>query len=32
MDFYVDMASAWINDKDAVKDKAWAYFEYVVKH
>lgn len=32
MDFYVDMASAWINDKDAVKDKAGAYFEYVVKH
>ena len=32
MDFYVDMTSAWINDKDAVKDKAGAYFEYVVKH
>ena len=32
MDFYVDMASAWINDRDAVKDKAGAYFEYVVKH
>ena len=32
MEFYVDMASAWINDKDAVKDKAGAYFEYVVKH
>lgn len=32
MDFYVDMACAWINDKDAVKDKAGAYFEYVVKH
>ena len=32
MDFYVDMASAWINDKDAVRDKAGAYFEYVVKH
>ena len=25
MDFYVDMASAWINDKDAVKDKAVSY-------
>ena len=32
IDFYVDMASAWLNDKDAVKDKAGAYFEYVVKH
>ena len=32
MDFYVDMTSAWINDKDAVKDKAGAYYEYVVKH
>ena len=32
IDFYVDMASAWINDKDAVKDKAGAYFEYVVRH
>lgn len=32
MDYYVDRAMAWINDKDAVKDKAAAYFEYIVKH
>lgn len=31
MDFYADMAKAWLEDKDAVKDKAAAYFEYVVK-
>ena len=32
MDMYVDMAKAWLNDKDAVKDKAGAYYECVVKH
>lgn len=32
MDFYADMAKAWIKDSDAVPDKAAAYFEYVVKH
>jgi len=31
-DFYADMAKAWIEDKDAVKEKAAAYFTYVVKH
>ena len=29
-DFYADLAKAWLNDKDAVPDKAAAYFEYVV--
>lgn len=32
MDFYTDMAKAWLMDKDAVEDKASAYFEYVVRH
>ncbi len=32
IDFYVDLAKAWLCDKDAVKNKAAAYFEYVVKH
>ncbi len=32
IDFYADLAKSWLCDKDAVKDKAAAYFEYVVKH
>ncbi len=32
IDFYADLAKAWLCDKDAVKDKAAAYFEHVVKH
>lgn len=32
VDFYADMAKAWLDDKDAVKDKAAAYYEYVVRH
>ena len=32
MDYYVDMALAWLDDKDAVEDKAAAYYRYVVKH
>lgn len=32
IDFYIDIAKAWIDDKDAVPDKAAAYYEYVVKH
>lgn len=32
IEFYVDMAKAWINDKDAVRDKASAYYDCVVKH
>lgn len=31
MEYYVDMAVAWINDKDAVPDKAAAYYKYIVK-
>ena len=32
MDYYVDMALAWLDDKDAVQDKAAAYYRYIVKH
>lgn len=32
IDFYADMAKAWLDDEDAVNDKATAYFEYIVKH
>lgn len=31
-DFYVDLATDWLKDEDAVDDKAAAYFTYVVKH
>lgn len=31
MDVYVDMAKAWIEDKDAMEGKAARYFQYVVK-
>lgn len=31
-DFYVDMAKAWLRDKDAVPNKAAVYYECVVKH
>lgn len=31
LDFYVDMAKAFIEDKDAVPDKAAAYYEHIVK-
>lgn len=31
MDFYVDLATAWLKDEDAVKDKAMAYYECIVK-
>lgn len=31
MDFYVDMAKAWLKDKDAVPNKAMAYYECIVK-
>lgn len=30
-EFYADMARAWINDPDAVEDKAGAYLEYIVR-
>lgn len=29
---YARLARAWINDKDAVPDKAAAYYTYIVKH
>lgn len=29
---YVRLAKAWINDKDAVPDKAAAYYTYVAAH
>lgn len=32
MDYYVDRAKAWLSDKDAVPDKAEAYYMYVVDH
>lgn len=32
IDLYADLACAWIMDKDAVKDKAGAYYMDVVKH
>lgn len=32
MDYYIDRAKAWLEDKDAVKDKAAAYYQYVVQH
>lgn len=32
LETYVCLAQAWINDKDAVSDKAAAYFTYVVEH
>ena len=31
IDLYVDMAKAWIRDKDAVPNKAMAYYECVVR-
>lgn len=31
MDMYTDLACAWLNDKDAVKNKASAYYEHIVK-
>lgn len=32
MDYYVDRAIAWLEDKDAQDDKAGRYFEFIVKH
>lgn len=32
VDFYVDLAKAFINDSDAQPDKLARYYEYVVKH
>ena len=30
-DVYVDLAKAWIDDKDAVPNKALMYYECIVK-
>jgi len=32
MDLYIDLACAWLNDKDAQKGKTARYFEEIVKH
>lgn len=32
IEFFADLAKAWLDDKDAVPDKLAAYYEYVVKH
>lgn len=32
MDFYVDMAKAWLDDKDAGSGKVAAYYEHIAKH
>lgn len=32
MDYYIDRTKAWLHDKDAVSDKAAAYYRYIVKH
>ena len=31
IDVYVDLASAWLNDSDAMPEKAARYYEYIVK-
>lgn len=31
IDFYVDMTSAWLNDKDAQEGKTARYFQYITK-
>lgn len=31
-EFYIDLAKSWIDDPDAVEDKAARYFAYIVKH
>lgn len=32
IDFFADLAKAWLDDEDAVEDKAAMYYECVVKH
>lgn len=32
VEFFADLARAWIDDEDAVPDKTAAYYEYIVKH
>ena len=31
VDFYIDMACAFLNDKDAPKDKLARYYEHIAK-
>ena len=31
LEFYIDMAKSWIDDKDAVSDKVYAYYTYIVR-
>ena len=31
LDFYIDMAKAFLEDKDSVKDKMTAYYQHIVK-
>ena len=31
IEFYIDMAKSWIDDKDAVSDKVYAYYTYIVR-
>ena len=32
IEFYADMAKAFLDDKDAQPDKLARYYEYIVKH
>lgn len=32
LDFYAELANAWLCDEDAVEDKAIMYYKYIVKH
>lgn len=32
IEFFADLAKAWIEDKDAVPDKAAAYYAHIVEH
>lgn len=32
IDFYADMAKAWLDDRDAVENKTAAYYECIVQH
>jgi len=32
IEFFADLAKAWLEDKDAVPDKAAAYYAYIVEH
>lgn len=32
VEFFADLAKAWLDDKDAIPDKTAAYYEYIVRH